>query len=243
MRLYFNVMLLLAMWLAIGALPASAEVLKVDFGAFYDGDVRQEVMSGFEGFTKSGESDSRTTVTEWFDFSMSTSTEYIGRVDVTISTDVEKKLGFRNRGDNTADMGDLIEDHVKAGDGDKLYLTLGHLKEGQYTITTYHHENSGTVMCNIDILLDDENGSRRIYENVSQSYGASDATTVQFDFFVGTDPITITFAEIGGYGLQEACLNGFELTPVPEPKAIILLVLGIACLAARGYWRQKRLGS
>lgn len=237
MRLCFNVMLLLALWLAIGALPASAEVLKVDFGA--DG---QQVMSYFSAFTYE-EDPSEDSVTKQYDSTLGTG----GSVDVTISTNDGKYLDFRNRGYNSTIMGDLIEDHVKAGEGtnggDKLYLTLGHLKAGQYTITTYHHDSAGAT-CSIDVLLDDDNDSGQSIATVVQSYGFDNpAMTVTFDFFAnGADSIKITLDEIPGGSFQEAVLNGFELTSVPEPGAIILLVSGIACLAACGCWRRKRLG-
>ena len=147
--------------------------------------------------------------------------------------------------------GDL--DHLLSGsiltvsDTDNVTLTLANLADGDYSITTYHHATFDHVSQNsfdFDVLLTDSVVTNsKIHDNVSSGYGASVTTATLASYVTaftvsGGGTVTLTFDSSANIDNDQLALNGFELTAVPEPFSLSILLIGaVGLIAAR---RRRR---
>ncbi len=235
-------------WLmAALAVPATwaAPFLQVDVGT-----VGQSVQVGFQGFSF-GTSPSQNLAPPQ---NAAYATPF-GAVSVTVASAYlaggAADNGFRIRGPVTgpaAGLSDLVGDHVHAN-GDYLtvdatmFLTLAGLTAGRYQVQTWHHDafqNGGSFNPGIiDIYV---NGTLAV-ANVAQSYGASPSsvTSVLLDFTVPVDGggvvVELRETSVGTGGTwgngSAAVLNGLELTRIPEPASLVLLLCGGSVLMRR----------
>lgn len=179
--------------------------LKVDFGLGPEGRAGNDVQTGFQSFAMENSGSYIPSPQEhWFFTELGNA----GSARVRLSTD--GNVGFRDRSDVTHPLGDLLEDHVFDGGSDRLDLTLGSLKPGLYSITTYHHDsqyNRGTI----DVSVSDALGTERLaVSSLDETTGTSPANvataTVSF-YSNGVDPVTVHMDRNTAANIW---LNGFE---------------------------------
>ena len=171
-------------------------------------------------------------------------------VALQASTTQATGLGFRYR--NTAVTGgfatlsNLLRGELKSANtpdessADTLKLTLSGLSAGTYEMTTYHH---GTTHASASafggpfhLLVD---GSQ-VNGDYTHTFGTSPdtITTIDFQFIAdGVNPVAIEFVEPTA-ATREIVINGFELSAVPEPSALAIILTG-AVLGLIFMWRHR----
>jgi len=192
-----------AVALAMLAPPDAYAVVKVDFD---DNDAGIDTQPGFTSVTTGGGPVAA-------DFGQG------GAFNISFSSN--GPVDDRNRGpmDASQPLGDVGRDFIfgnRGGGATRLNLSLANLAAGNYTMTTYHHDNNGSSTFDID--LDVNTGSGFVDgATVARSFGTNPAGglasgTFSFDAN-GVDNATVRMiASTNGH-----LINGFELTPNPQP--------------------------
>ncbi len=157
-----------------------------------------------------------------------------GSVGVRYST-TSGTITPRNRANVNHELGDLVEDFMASGDD--LTLRLTGIAEGDYWMTTYHHDvDANRGLISIDVL--DATGFRpEVKTGLSQTSGTdpSEPRSTTFLFTAdGTNPVDVTFRG------DTIILNGFAIVPVPEPGTVTLLGIGLICLLGAGRRHRRR---
>jgi hypothetical protein len=182
------------------ALTSPADGVRVDFGP-----AGHDVQERYVDWNNSSESK---TFTELEGF-----TATIKRADGTAG------VNWRDRGDATIQIGNLVEDQVVSSAG--LRLTFTNLKAGTYQLKSWHHDVT-TSQRTIDIFVADADGSNRQVANelaTTQTAGqpgpASNLLSLRSN---GSNAVFIRFVKGASPG-TEVPLNGFRLTrhPVDPP--------------------------
>ena len=190
--------------------------LKVDIGA--QSGASNDVQAGFQSFAminSNGSATSGSTASpqeHWF----FTEVGNAGSVRVNISnpSNPTDGLSFRDRGDVSHPLGDLAEDFVfnNAGSGKRLDLTLGSLKPGRYTVTTYLHDLQGALGGGtVDVRVTDAmSGERLTVADVVHSAGAGPTAVASATFSVLADGVNPVVVHLDEDSAQIVTLNGFE---------------------------------
>jgi CARDB len=185
------------------ALTSPSDGVRVDFGP-----AGHEIQERHVDWNNSSESK---TFTELDGFAAT-----IKRVDGTTG------VNWRDRGDATIEIGNLIEDQVVSSAG--LRLTFTNLKAGAYQVKTWHHDVT-TSQGTIDIFVTDADGSNRQVANelaTTQTAGnlgpASNLLSLRSN---GSNAVFIRFVKGASPGVGVP-LNGFRLTrhPVDPPARV-----------------------
>lgn len=213
------------------AVPARG-ALMVDFGPS-TGDVQ----SGWEQYAVT---QNAATQTETYNNPYGLS----GTVDVTLTATAPATLDYRDRGNGpSVALNDILEDFATDSENDSdpthpLVLTLAELKAGNYTIITYHDDESGMPQpMDIDIIDTDSTRTRtRLDVIVSQDpQTETEVGKATFDVVVGA---TGQF-EMRFYGVTQPRLNGFSLSSVPEPTTAMLVLMGFGGVLIFGRGRHR----
>lgn len=140
---------------------------------------------------------------------------------INISFASNGSIDDRNRGpmDASQPLGDVGRDFIFGNRGagaSRLDMSLAFLAAGNYSITTYHHDNNGSSVFDIDIDVDTGSGFVD-GTTVARSFGTNPAGgvasgTFSFDANGVADPTVRMVASTNGH-----LINGFELTPNPQP--------------------------
>ena len=188
------------------------EDLKVDIGV---AGASNDVQAGFQSFamTNDGGSsvgDTSAPQAHWYFAEMGNQ----GSVEVALSSAATTpRVGFRDRVDATGTLGDLVEDAVYNSSSRELTLTLGSLKPGAYTITSWH--NDQYVHGALNIRVSDPLGADQ-----DRATGLTQSNTTDSDAVIrptysfvsnGIDPVVVTF-ESPAPSDNFVMLNGFEVT-------------------------------
>ncbi len=178
-------------------------VLMVDFD---DNDAGMNTQSGFTSVTTAGGAVAA-------DFGQGNA------IDISFSSNGsrdDRDRGPMDAGQPLGNVGrDFIFGNANAG-ATRLDLNLADLAAGNYTITTYHHDNNGSSTFDIDVDVDTGSGFVD-GATVARSFGTNPSGglasgTFSFDAN-GIDDATIrTISSTNGH-----LINGFELTPNPQP--------------------------
>lgn len=195
--------------LALGCSAAQAATLDVDFGWDNAGN---QVQAGFEDFSLPLDNNNSSPQAQSFSNSLGTA----GSVTVTISGG-GSNIGSRDRGNVNHDLGlgDLLEDFVFQQSGGNLTLSLGNLKAGTYSMTTWHHDLISSQQP-LDVLVDDAVDTAQVKAaNLAHStdHGDLGAANAKFTFTAdGTNPVVLHFNEhTAGQG-GVPVLDGFSLS-------------------------------
>lgn len=199
-RLLLNSLVILS-FLALSLAPLAADTLSVDTGL--DG---QDVQAGWVGI--SGPSSASGTVTGVFPSTMGSS----GNVTVEVRT----VQGFRDRGNVTHQIGDVVEDMVY--NNNQLGLGLLGLKPGTYYFRSYH--NDYVDQGPIDVRMTDAAVSSKVmYQNVPQSLPISgqpvQARAIPLIVQVGASGEASFSWTKKGNDTDNAVLSGFQVTDAP----------------------------
>ncbi len=206
--------------LRIGTDFQAASKLRVDIGP--DG---QQVQSGFQPWDvgadgANGVPDIVKDFTQFGGFTARLEKDPSGGVDI------------RDQGAGGGLLEELSRDGVKA---DALRLYFDDLGYGIYELTTYHHDQNDTTGGGMyEIFLGD---SATPLVSIGQT-GRDIAPASATYRFLTDESGTTYFRIIGG----ETWLNGFELSAiaaVPEPSALLLLLLAGFCLIGRRGGRRR----
>jgi len=189
---------------------SAPEGLLVDIG---ENTTTNDVQAGFQSFAENNDSGSSYAAgakEQWFESELGNANRV--RVNVASTDPVNGRLGWRDRGDVTHALGDLVEDFVFNLDGTRLNLTLGSLKPGRYQMTTYMHDRDNGVRGPVDVSVSDATQAERLVaDNVVQTSGATPSSVASASFtFIsdGIDPVVIHIDEQPGSNL--VMINGFE---------------------------------
>lgn len=158
-------------------------------------------------------------------------TRTFGSIGVTVSDPFSSSNGlyFYDWGTIDVPYGRLAEDLVYPS-GLDLYVTLSGLAAGLYSMTTYHHFPSFSNQYSLEgITIDTGTGATMVAQNVPVSTGYSPTFigTASFQFLAdGSHDIVMT---VHGDSLStvRGVLNGFEVSSVPEPSTVLLLVTAV----------------
>jgi len=198
----------------VSALPSisSATLLNVDFG-----ETGQDIQSGFVGLSGSTSAISAT------------------GTGFTIAG-TGTSMGFRDRGDVTNAIGNLVEDFYFANS--QITLTFSNLTAGNYSLTSWFHDTSY-----VQSVLKINVNSVDLLTGLSATAGFSPASigtgTVNF-YSDGVGDDVVSFIETSEPRQGSAViLNGFSLQSVPEPASIALLGLGLVGLAVSRKRKQS----
>lgn len=182
--------------------------LKVDIGKGKTGAAGNDVQAGFQPFSMEntvGGDYTSSPQEHWFFTELANA----GSARVRLAAP-DGQLGFRDRADVTHSLGDLLEDHVFPKNDDGLELTLGSLKPGMYSMTTYMHDSEHD-RDTVDVRVTDSLGTRAVASGIDQTTGTSPTAVAQatFDFYSnGIDPVTVHLDEATAI---DAWLNGFAV--------------------------------
>jgi hypothetical protein len=188
--------------------PAGAVTLDVDFGWDNAGN---QVQAGFEDFSVAAENGNASPQVRSFASPLAAGTN----VDVTLSV-TSSTIGSRDRGDVSHDLGlgDLLEDFVFHNGGANMTLTLGGLKAGTYTLTTWHHDEISSQQP-LDVLVDDAVDTGRVkvaaleHSRDDADLGAANA---KFTFTAdGTNPVVVHLNEHASQN-GVPVFNGFSIS-------------------------------
>jgi len=173
---------------------------------FDDDDAGMNTQSGFTSLTTAGG-------TVAADFGQGNA------VDISFSSNGsrdDRDRGPMDAGQPLGNVGrDFIFGNANAG-ATRLDLNLADLAAGNYTATTYHHDNNGSSTFDVDVDVN-TGGGFVDGATVARSFGTNPAGglasgTFSFDAN-GVDDATIrTISSTNGH-----LINGFELTPNPQP--------------------------
>lgn len=138
-------------------------------------------------------------------------------------------------------LGDLTEDVARVVQGN-VRVELLNLSAGMYTMTTFHHDAGLTAApLPFDITLDTGGGPATVASDVATSFGLAPSTISSESFpFVadGASPVTLELVGGGQFpDLISPVLNGFTVQTVPEPAAIVLLLVALPAIGF-GLWRR-----
>jgi len=200
------------------ALPSisSATLLNVDFGL-----TGQQIQSGFSGLAGTS--------------TAASASHIFSGIGVSIQG-TGNAFGFRDRGDVTGALGDLVEDFYFANS--QIKLTFSGLAAGNYSFTSWFHDSSY-----VQSVLKINVNSVDLLTDLSATNGYSPASigtgTVNFHSDgLGND--VVSFIETSEIRLGSAViLNGFSLKSVPEPASIALLGLGLIGIAVSRKRKQS----
>ncbi len=201
----------------------AATKLSVDIGP--DG---QELQSGFQPWDVGATGDDVTGIEKEF-------TQF-GGFTARLEEDPSGGISIRNRSAGSSLLDDLARDGVKEYGG--LRLIFDDLGHGIYELTTYHHDQLDVAGGGMyEIFLGD---SATPLVSIGQTGGDIAPASATYRFL--TDESGTTYFRFVG---DEVWLNGFELSAiaaVPEPSALLLLVLGGFCLIGRRGGRSRSAG-
>lgn len=189
--------------------------LKIDIGRE---NANNDVQAGYQSFAVANDGGAVNGTTSapqahWYFTEMGNQ----GSVEVKVSdaTTGSPRIGLRDRGDVGGSLGDLVEDAVYNAVSRELTLTLGSLKPGAYSITSFHNDayNHGTLNIRVtDPLGADQD---RVL-GLAQSTGVGDsanAARATYSFVSnGIDPVVITFESPNDGSDPFVMLNGFTAT-------------------------------
>jgi len=191
--------------------------LKVDIGA--QSGASNDVQAGYQSFAMINSTGSATsgTITSPQEHWFFTEAGNAGSVRVNISnpTNSGNGLAFRDRGDVSHPLGDLAEDFVfNYGGTGRLDLTLGSLKPGSYTVTTYLHDRSGAFPGTADVRVSDALAAERLVAaDVAHSAGSSPATVASATFSILSDGLNPVVVHLDEDTAQIVTFAGFDVVP------------------------------
>ena len=184
--------------------------LKVDIGVDLAGN---DVQDGFQSFAITNDTGSATgsvsaPQSNWYFSEIGNQ----GSVEVTLSDAASTpKIGVRDRGDASGLLADLVEDSVYNATSRELTLTLGSLKPGAYSITTWHNDKDNNHG-ELNISVSDALGVDQLCATGLAQSQTSDSMSVICPTcsFVsnGIDPVVLTF-ESPSPSDPYVMLNGF----------------------------------
>ena len=185
--------------------------VKVDFQ--FDGATTQ---NGFQPFTHTSASHERAQSMWYF-------SELGRRGSVEVTYDSSAAVTPLNRSTGFGTQADLTQDMLRAT-GD-LSVSLGNLKPGTYTVTTYHHDPDVTPG-SIDIAVVDGSGERTVASGLAQTGGAADPASAQFSVTAnGLLPVEIemTGSTVVNDGIEVQYESG---TPSSDPTPVKVFLIG-----------------
>ena len=216
-----------------------APALAVDFGT-----ANQDVQTYFVSFDRGSGGDTGVNgpTSDIIDTPVG---NYLGSDQVRVTIDSEGSVDavdFRDRGDVSGSVGDIIEDQIKAQNSG-IELTIEGLEAGVYKMTSWHHDangaTGGAAENQIDIFVTDALGAlRQVIDDLATTGGTNPGTVADPSYAIysnGVDPITIFFDNVGvgNNNPNEIVLNGFQLLVIPEPASMAMLAAGSLMLMRR----------